>query len=206
MRQIIIFLALLLIIACKNKSQNASVENKERNTQKTLSVKKVDGTFLVLNDNSRFNTRLYMMKYLESLTDVFGSTYFVLSGRTSNECDENISIFMVNSKDTLKPVSELSKYTYPGKVFNYENNKLIFESKLYIGNCINNGETSKSLIWLQQSKNKNNKIEDLMLIVDIFKGKIRERYFKPQTIEYRGNLQNLKNCREIKGVEVSSEP
>ena len=46
----------------------------------------------------------------------------------------------------------------------------------------------------------------MLTIVDIFKGKIRERYFKPQTIEYRGNLQNLKNCREIKGVEVSSEP
>ena len=39
-----------------------------------------------------------------------------------------------------------------------------------------NDNTSKSLIWLQKVKSK--KLENLMLIVDVFNGKIRERNFK----------------------------
>ena len=203
MKQIVLFIAILSLIACNNCQIN-QVENKSVATQKTVSVKKIDGSFLVLNDNSRFNSRLYEMKYLESLTDVNGSTYFVLSGRTCKECDENISIFLISPKDTLKPVPELSKYLYPGKVFDYENNKLVFESKLYIGNSFINDKTSKSLIWLQKVKSK--KLENLMLIVEVFNGKIRERNFKPQSQEYKRCFKNLKNCREIKGVDVSSEP
>lgn len=206
MKQLLTLIALLSIVACKNINQKTAVDNTQKFTKKTWDVRTVDGKFLVFNDNSRINTRLYEMSYLESLTDSSGSTYFVLSGRTCKECDENISIFLVSPKDTIKPLSEIHKYTHPGKEFDYENNKLIFESKLFIGNCINNGGKTTSLTWVQKEMNNNNKLDSLMFIVDIFNDKVRERKVKPQTQEYNSNLQYLKNCREIKGVETTSEP
>jgi hypothetical protein len=206
MKQLLAFIALLSIVACKNTIQKTAVDNTQKSTKKTWNVKKVDGNLLVFNDNSYINTRLYEMNYLESLTDSSGSTYFVLSGRTCKECDENISIFLVSPKDTIRPLSELSKYTYPGKEFDYKNTKLIFESKLFIGNCINNGGKTTSLIWVQKEMNNYKKLDSLMFIVDIFNDKIRERKIKPQTQEYNSNLQYLKNCKEIKGVETASEP
>ena len=206
MKQIIAFIVLLSIVACKNINQKSPVDNTQKSTSKTWSFKRVDGKLLIFNDNSNINTRLYEMSYLESLTDSSGSTYFVLSGRTCKECDENISIFLISPKDTIKPLSELPKYTYPGKKFDYENNKLIFESKLFIGNCVNNDGKTTSLIWVQKEMNNNNKLDSLMFIVDIFNDKIIERKIKPQTKEYNSNLQRLKKCREIKGVETTSEP
>ena len=206
MKQIIAFIVLLSIVACKNFNKNTSVENTQKSTQKTWNVKRVDGTFLIFNDNIRINTRLYAMSYLESLIDNNGSKYFVLSGRTCKECDENISIFVVSPKDTIKPLSELPSYMYPGKVYYYLNKELIFESKLFIGNCINIGEKTNKLIWVQRELNVNNKFDSLMFIVDIVNDKIRERKIKSQTEEYDSNLQYLKNCREIKGVETTSEP
>jgi hypothetical protein len=206
MKQVIAFIMLFSIVACKNINPKASVENTKKSTKKIWDVKKVDGKLLVFNDNSSINTRLYAMSYIESLTDSSGSTYFVLSGRICSECDENISIFLISPKDTIKPLSELPSYMYPGKVYYYLNKELIFESKLFIGNCINIGEKTNKLIWVQRELNDNNKFDSLMFIVDIFNDKIRNREIKPQTQEYKSNLQHLKNCREIKGVETTSEP
>lgn len=202
MKQIIAFIALLFIVACNNIDQNASTEN----TQKSWNVLRADGSFLIFNDNRRINTRLYDMNYLESLNDSTGNPYFVLSGRTCKECDENIAIFIVCPKDTARPLSELPKYAYPGKEYYYENNQLTFEVKLFIGNCIDNSRKSAALIWVQKERDCSNKLDSSMFIVDIFHNKIRERNVKPQTQEYTNYLQHLKNCKEIKGVETTSEP
>lgn len=206
MKQIIILVTLISIISCKNINKNVSAENSKKSTQKTWNVKGVDGAFLIFNNKSRINTRLYEMRYIESLTDSSDSTYFVLSGKICSECDENISIFLISPKDTIKTLTELPSYTYPGKEYYYLNNELIFESKLFIGNCINNGEKTNKLIWVQRALNDNNKFDSLMFIVDVFDDKIRNMEIKPQTQEYRNILQHLKNCREIKGVDVTSEP
>ncbi len=202
MKQIIVFIALLLIVACNNIGQNATTEN----TKKSWNVLRTDGSFLIFNDNSRINTRLYDMTYLESLIDSTGNSYFVLSGRTCKECDENIAIFIVCPQDTAIPLSELPKYTYPGKEYDYENNQLTFESKLFIGNCIDNSGKSACLIWVQKERDRSNKLDSSMFIVDIFNKKIRERSVKPQSQDYTKNLQHLKNCKEIKGVVTTSEP
>ena len=206
MKQIVAFIMLLSIVACKHINQKATVENTKKSTKETRDVKRVDGKFLVFIDNSRFDTRLYDMKYMESLIDNNGATYFVLSGRTCEGCDGNISIFLLSLKDSIKPLSEFPDYKYPGKVFYWENNELIFESKLFIGNCINNGEKTNKLIWVQRALNDNKKFDSLMFIVDIFNDKIRNTEIKPQNQEYKKNLQYLKNCKEIKGIERTSEP
>lgn len=206
MKQILVFVAILSIVACNNTSQNASAKNARKHVQKTWDIKRLDGTFLVFNDNSRINTRLYDMCYIESIADSNGITYFVVSGRTCKECDENISVFIISPKDTLKPITELPKYTYPGKELDYENNDLIFESRLFVDNCTNKGEKTISLVWVQKAKNNNNKLDSSIFIVDILNGKIRERKIQSQTQEYISNLKYLKNCREIKGIKTTSEP
>ncbi len=206
MKQILVYVAMLLIVACNNTNQNSAAENTHKPVEKVWNFKRVDGTFLVFNDNSRINTRLFELTYLESLADSNGITYFVVSGRTCKECDENISIFIISPTNTIKSPTELSKYTYPGKEFDYENNELIFESRLFVGNCINKDRNSICLVWVQKEKNINNELDSSIFIVDIFNGKIRERKLLPKTQEYFSNLQCLKNCREIKGIEITSEP
>lgn len=206
MKHIIVFLTILALVACNNITQNSTAKNIQKSAQKSRNVVRTEGSFLIFNDNSRINTQLYEMNYLESLTDSKGSPYFVLSGRTCKECDENIAIFLICPNDTVKSLAKLPKYTYPGKEYDYESNQLCFESRLFIGNCINSSEKSSCLIWVQKAKNRSNKLDSSMFIVDIFNDKIRERNIKSQTQEYNNNLQYLKNCREIKGVETTSEP
>lgn len=206
MKQTIVFIVLISILACNNMSQSISTENASVSLQKSWNVLRTEGTFIIFDDNSHINTQLYEVSYIESLTDSKGIPYFVLSGRTCKECDENIAIFLFSLGDTVSPLSDLHKYTYPGKEYDFENNKLSFESKLFIGNCITSDDKSVCLIWLQKFINNSNSLDSSMFIVDIFNDKIRERNIKSQTQEYKSNLHHLKNCREIKGIETTSEP
>ncbi len=206
MKQIIGLIMLVLIIGCKSMSQSASQENIQISIPKSWNILKTEGSFLIFDDGRRINTRIYEMNYLGSLTDSKGFPYFVLSGRTCKECDENIAVFIVNPKNEVRPVSELPKYTYPGREYDYENNQLKFESKLFIGNCINSYDKSFCLIWLQKSINSSNKSDSSMFIVDVYNDTLRERIIKPQTREYNKNIQLLRNCKEIKGKEITSEP
>jgi len=205
MKNIIAFVLLISFIACKNKCQNISDENNPNQAKKSWDFLKTDGTMLIFKDKTRLNTRLYEMNYLETLSDSSNNPYFVLSGNTCKDCDENIGIFLLCPDDTLKPLSKLFKYSYPGKEYDYENNKLIFESKLYIGNCISNNNNI-CLIWVQKESNENNKINSSVFIVDMYNNNIRERSVLPNSNEYDKILLEIKTCKEIQGIETTSEP
>src|ERR1035437_1195618 len=204
MKHIVIFILLLSLTACKNTDQKTSSVSQKKIIQKTWNVLKAESSFIIFDDNSRINTKLYDMSYLGSLSDSTGGIYFVLSGRACKECDENIAIFLFSPKDTLKPVSELFKYTYPGKEYDYENNQLLFESKLFLAKKA--GSTSNYLVWVQNEKNDNAKIDSSMFIVDIFNDKIRERKITSHVHDYINELKLLKSYKEIKEIETTSEP
>lgn len=207
MRFLIALVVLLTtMLACKNERQNTPAGSSISSFHRTWRVQGTESSYIVFDDNSRIDTKLFDMSYLCSLSDSMGKVYFVLSGRTCKECDENISIFLYTPKDTLKPVSELAKYTYPGKEFDYENDQLIFESRLYVGDRFHNGNLSNCLIWVQSERNNSDKIDSSMFIVDIVKGKIEERKISSQAQEYRTKLQLVMSFKEIKGIEITSEP
>jgi len=209
MRHIMAFFVLLnVLVACKNQNteQNIQTDNSQSSVKKIWNVVKTENSFIVFDDNSRINTKLFDMSYLCSLCDGAGEAFFVLSGRTCRDCDENIAIFIFTPTDTLKPVSELLKYTYPGKEYDYENSQLIYESKLFVGRNANSKSSADFLIWLQSEKSNSNKMDSSIFIVDVFNNKIREQRISSREQKYKEKLNLLKNCKEIKGIETISEP
>ena len=206
MRQFLFFLEILLLFECNYTNRIASDLKVHNLNQIEKNFIRTDGQFLILKNGSHISTRLYEMKYVESLLDRNGNTYFVVSGKTCSNCDENISIFIINLQDTITPIDDLPKYSYPGKELNYENHKLVFDSELFIGRGINKGDSTISLVWVQKEMNSKENLDSSMFIVDIFNGKIRERIIKPQSLEFKQNLLILKKFKKIKGIETTSEP
>lgn len=154
MKLVFILASLLLMVACKSGEKNTtSVINELKH--KNWTVLTTEGSWLIFADKSRINTKLYEMSYLESISDNDDNPYFVLSGKSCKDCDENLAIFLLSPADTLKLLSMLPKYTYPDKEYDYENNQLIFDSKLFMGNCLISNAKSACLIWLQKTNNNN---------------------------------------------------
>ncbi len=124
----------------KSKQTNVSIPILKKQSQQIDSLRKrldrvvVDSFSLQYNFDKSFKTDLYDLKYLGYLKTNLKEPYFILSGRTCDSCDENISIYVWSpSSGNLEAIQNKHQYTYPGKEFHFLNGKLLFESKMYFG-------------------------------------------------------------------------
>jgi len=196
----IIQIVLLTIIICSNINY-ANAVTLER--KKIWTVLKTDKSKIIFIDKTSLETRLYGVKYYITMKDSNDMPYFVISGKTCEECDENVSIFIFNPNDTLSMVEKLSRYRFPGKQYDYEDRSNINECRLFI---LKDKSNRISLFWIEKHR-LNKKITRTLLIVDLFGNKLRERFFSLNLNEYEKRLMYLCSYgNEIKGIETTSEP
>jgi len=168
--------------------------------QKLVFDKIVDQA-IYFSNGKQFETNLYDLKYIGQLQTKNKVPYLILSGRTCQECDENISIYVYSPSDgQMKNESERQRYSYPGKEFNYSNNKLVFESRMFYGKCLS--DDRDSVVWIQKELNNENKFEIKTFIIEVIEDKLKE------TIMDDNLLINdlIKNCNELPGIDIVSEP
>jgi hypothetical protein len=81
--------------------------------QRTISANQTG--VLTLPDGSKFKTALYGMKVIGQLRTTKKAPYFILSGTTCTECDENISIYIHSPSDgAMKNEGEQRRFAYSG--------------------------------------------------------------------------------------------
>lgn len=95
--------------------------------------------------------RLFDKELLGSI-ETKKNTWLVLAGRNCTDCDANLSVYIYPmhdfpGADTLRTI----RYSYPGKEYNYEDDSLIFESRVFWGDCLPRLENI--VIWYQRQLN-----------------------------------------------------
>lgn len=138
------------------------------------------------------------------LADV-NQNWELVSGRQCNECGQNPAIYLINSnKDT--PISELENYSYPGKLWDWETGELLFESQLFVGECLSKNE--KEVIWLQEGYSQSPKPDfEIFSIRFEADSLIRNRPDFDRKILLNIHEQiKLGKCREIPPIDQTSEP
>lgn len=93
------------------------------------------------------------------------------------------------------------KYTYPGKEYDYLDKSLLFESRMFYGNCMKN--KGSCVVWTQKSKNEKGLMENSIFLVEVDEDKLVE-----SKLSYDNKIVNelIKNCKELPGIDVTSEP
>lgn len=154
----------------------------------------------MLYNGKWYQTQLYNFKFIDSLKDRDGNIYFIMAGTDCTECDENISIYIRSPYATVENVNEQSRYSYPGKERDYETGKLISETRMFYGSCLDN---SACVVWTQKYRDDKGKSTKDMFVLRPEKGSLVE-----MRIPYSDSILALlkKNCRELAGSEMSSEP
>ncbi|HTD98014.1 MAG TPA: hypothetical protein VK668_01955 [Mucilaginibacter sp.] len=205
------------LLSC-NESQNnihrrnadTLIESKDtKNRKLTISrdsslwyYEKVDNQTVYFKYGKKFKTNLYDLHYIGQLQANHKSPFLILSGRSCNQCDENLSIFIWSPSDgPMKSEAEQVRYSYPGKEFDYETSKLTFESKMYYGNCFL--KDSDNVVWVQKNIKANGKFESKIIRVQIEVDTIKESIFNIDTLNLKTQHYN---CNELPGIDVKSEP
>ncbi len=161
-------------------------------------LEKISRNNLEFKNGIIVKTNLYDLTYIKTLYTNSGTPYLIMSGKSCEKCDENPSIFVHNPENGNFDVNEVNKYVYPGKLFDYLGGKIIFSSRLFIGNCSNE---NISLIWMQKFyTNTDSTIKENFFVLSLLDEAIKESLYDNFILD-ENNF-----CIELEGKDFTSEP
>ncbi len=129
----------------------------------------------------------------------------LLSAYSCKECDDNISLYIrridVPDNDFYK-----SPYSYPSKVYYYEDNTLIYDGRTFYGKCLD--DSNKSIVWIQEEGTDDGNFKKSVYTIEFSKSGTKEKtYNYSKKLEETVLNQVLKSaCIEIKQITLTSEP
>ena len=192
---ILLLLAVLSYLIFANKSKNVGLEN-DWKFEKTV------GQTLYFSNNKQFKVDLYNVNYIGQLHTESNQPLFILSGRGCTECDENIAIYIYSPTTGLvKENNAPIRYSYPGKEFDYMDNKLTFESRMFYGKCLD--ANKDSIVWFQKEFNKDGTNKEGSFVLEVIGENIKESIIKDKSLSVD---QISQKCNELPGVDVTTEP
>lgn len=196
------FFSLLVIVLCSFKEAMQVKQNVKPDLSKWV-VTGVKGKNLILKNGRQLKTSLFDLKYIGTLQTQNKAPYYIISGRGCHGCDANISIYIWSPSDgPMLDESRQTRYAYPGKEKDYETSKRIFESRMFYGGCNSYGN---SVVWLQRALNEKGKWVEDIFVVSLKNDMLQETLIsKP----FKGSKSALLSatCKELPGIDVSSEP
>ncbi|MES2810384.1 MAG: hypothetical protein V4619_17250 [Bacteroidota bacterium] len=176
-----LFITIIVLFACacnskkvdKNEVSNEqSVVSKDSSTDNASWVfERVVGRTVYFKYGKKFETTLYDLKYIGQLGARGKAPYLILSGRGCTECDANISIYIHSPSDgPMEEEAMQARSAYPGKERDYETDSLLFESRVFYGNCTN----TQSIVWLQKTYLENGTFESSIFSMSVVDNKLKE--------------------------------
>ena len=177
----------------------------ETSSQRTTSSD-VKG-ILSLPDGSKFKTTLYNMKVIGQLRTRKKLPYFILSGTTCTECDENTSIYIHSPSDgPMKNEAEQRRFPYPGRQTDYETGQPDYESRMFMGDCL--ATHPNAVISFEHGIGDDKKWHSGVFVAEVKNDTLlvsRLHRQLPKVTEVQEAVRNGK-CQELPGMDGQSEP
>ena len=130
-----------------------------------MHIGRISESTVVLPDGALFETNLYDFKLIGEIETQTKFPYLILSGRQCENCDANISIYIQCPSDgSLKPEHEQERYSYPGHLYSFMQDSLIFESRMFFGEVLDN---RNGVIWYQKELLDNKNWVETVYFVEI---------------------------------------
>ncbi len=131
---------------------------------------------------------MYDLEYIGQLRTNKKKPYLILSGRGCKACDANISIYVHSPSDgAMKNEATQSRFSYPGKEFDYENDSLLSEIRTFYGEVLPN--VSNGIMWYQKDRQ-----DDLIYKQSVYLLQIEDDTLKESPI-YRFFAQHFVNTK-----------
>lgn len=166
---------------------------------------KIAGRVLKFKNGKAYNTELYNLSYIGQITNGSNAPFLIFSGRDCDECDANTSIYIHSpANGHLNVQNGENSYTFPGTEKDYENNKPVFKSRVFYGQVL---PGVKGVIWYQEQLMENNSWQKSTFLVNLDGGVKKETTSKGvEKLKLTLQLLAQGSCKEIKGVDYTSEP
>jgi hypothetical protein len=202
---IILFIAFITTISTKATTKIIVQKPVIGKNDNNWIFEKVIGSVLKFKNGKEYNTRLYQLKYIGQIANPNKAPFLIFSGRDCDECDANISIYVHSpSNGTLEVANGENRYDYPGTERDIEDKSLLYMARAFYGEIL---PGINGVIWYSDQLMQNNIWQKSLFIVNLNNGVKKEKILKDSG-QLKESLVLLKQglCKEIKGIDYTSEP
>jgi hypothetical protein len=227
MRRLIYILTILVLVSCvtddgtkSNISQTAdslttNPKSNKSQTTDSLTTKtkininwtfdKVQDSKLIFKGGQTFETNLFELEYLGQVSGDDKAPFLIFSGRDCNECDANISIYIHSPSDGKLVIDHgQNRYQYPGTEKDYETARVIYISRAFYGQVLDN---INGVIWYENRLLENGKMGRFVFLSRIDNGSLKDTTYDDNgKLDQTIRLKNKGLCNEIVGRKYTSEP
>jgi len=137
--------------------------------------------------------------------NTINNKWFIIKGTTKSDTYQDIGIYIYPLEKSQIADSVVNKrYSYPGKEFTFDN-KLIFECRVFFGECTD--EYNNSIIWCQKEQIERKWFTSYYVIQfnDHALNAISLSKDKIDLNSLQKNIQ-INKCKEIQGLDYYNEP
>lgn len=162
---------------------------------------------LELPDGRRFRTAVYDLAVIGTLRTETKLPYYLLSGRGCIDCDANIAIYIHSPSDgPMKIEGEQPRFPYPGREVTFDEGAPIYEASMFYGDCL--PAYPNAVVWFQRRWAHDMQPHESVLIVRVRNDSLVQTELRADlpTISSARRAVDRGKCRELEGVERSSEP
>ncbi len=163
------------------------------------------GSAITFRNGSTLRFGVVEMVYVGQLPAATKAPFLIFSGRICDECDANTNLFIHSPADGFLS-AEGARYGYPGKVYHYEDNTLLEESRVFFGVCLPG--RGPAAVWYMKVLLESGKWQDAVYVAEVRGDVLKKGHLKAPLPHIRKTLALVKDgsCREIPGVRMTSEP
>jgi hypothetical protein len=163
------------------------------------------GSMIYFDNGVKLSSDLIEMKYLGQLTAPTKVPFIIWSARDCTECDMNISIY-IHSPTGGRILKETPRYSFPGKLFDYESPALLEESRMFFGQCL--PQFGASVIWFMKTKQEDGGWQQSVFLAEVTGDHITNQELKPPLPTPKDVAAQLKKhqCIEVPGIKQFAEP
>jgi len=188
---IIAILVMVFSFPLDCSSRNNIVEDND------WAIKKITKNVIEFKNGKTVKTNLFELGHIKTIYSQNNTPFLILFGKSCDSCDENLSIFIHNPKKGDFDVRKSNRYIYPGNLFDFFSEKLLFSSRLFIGTC---GFEVVNLIWEQSFFDDTNTAVKNYFVLSFNDDVLKE------TVYNDFNLNHNTLCYELEGKDFMSEP
>jgi hypothetical protein len=164
--------------------------------------KHVSGGTIIFEGGKSLQTNLFDLAYIGQLEATNKAPFMILAGRSCTDCDENLSLYIHSPSDgSLTSNGTHPRYSYPGTERDYLDNSILIEARMFYGNCLK--DRGSCAAWVQKERDDAGKFVSSIFLIEVSHDTLKEnRLPLDSTI-----LMTLTtNCKELPGIEITSEP
>jgi hypothetical protein len=202
---------LIMVLSSCNRPSSHSATGTHSPDTRPEAANAVNGEtqtgILVLPDGSKFQTTLNDLKVIGQLRTVHKLPYYVLSGVGCQGCDANVSVYIHSPSDgPMKDEGTQPRFDYPGRVISREDNSVLYETRMFVGNCVV-GHTD-TVVWFEHSLGDDKRWHESVQFAEIKDDHLVFEEPKANAPKLGQALDFVRKseCRELPGVKQWEEP